>query len=53
MIPFCWDEISSRSDGTDFILGLHGKISFHPGKAGELSNWYLFPKSQIPIDLKT
>ena len=42
---FCWDEISTRPAVTDYTLRLHGKISFHPGKAGQVSTWYLFTKT--------
>ena len=42
MVRICWDEISARAAGTDFILPLHEGINFHPGKAGQFSTWYLF-----------
>ena len=47
MILFCRNEISTRPAGTNFNLRLHGEIKFHPGKAGQVSTWYLFKK---PID---
>ena len=31
-----WNQIS------DFTLQLHGEIRFHPGKAGQVSTWFLF-----------
>ena len=50
MIPFYLDEISSHLAGTDFTLRLHGEITFYPGKAGQVSTWYLFTKtySKVP-----
>ena len=36
------DEISTCPVRTDFFLGLHGEIQFHPNKAGKFSTWYLF-----------
>ena len=45
MILFCRDEISTCSAGTDFTLWLHREIIFHPGKAGQVSSWYLFIKT--------
>ena len=35
MILVSWDEIATRSVRTDFTLGLHGEIIFHPVKAGQ------------------
>ena len=37
MIPFCRDEISTRSAGTDFTLRLQWKINSRPGEAGQFS----------------
>ena len=42
IIPVCRDEISISPSGTYFTLRLHGKIKFHPSKAGKFSTWYLF-----------
>ena len=45
MIPFCWDEISTRSARTDLPLQLHGEINFHPGQEGQVFTWYSFTKT--------
>ena len=42
MIPVCRDEISPHPPGMDLTLRLHVEIKFRPGKAGQLSTWYLF-----------
>ena len=46
IIPFRWDEISTRPAGTDFTLRLHGEISFYPCKGGQVSTLYLLTKTQ-------
>ena len=45
MMSFCRNEISTRPAGTDFTLRLHEEINFHTGKLGQVSTWYLFPKT--------
>ena len=50
MIPMCRDKISTRPAGADFTLRLHGKITFHRGKMGQFSTWYLFKCAQKPLD---
>ena len=41
MIPAGRDEISTRPAETDFTLGLHVEIKFHPVKVGQFSICYL------------
>ena len=41
IIPVCQDGISTRPGRTDFIPRLHGEIKLHPGKAVQLTTWYL------------